>query len=223
MSGSSKKVLDLFCGKGGATRGYQLAGHHVVGVDLLDSAGYIGDDYCQGDAVAYALAHAREFDFVHASPPCQGFSTCTPDVHRAKYPDLITPIRRILTDAGVPFVIENVIPAIKAAPMKRHLVLCGEMFGLRVIRHRVFEFGNIPALLSPTHLPHNPGGTKGAGRRSRGTYSAEGYYFGVYGSGADRGSIREWQDAMEIDWMTQRHELAESIPPAYTRYIGERV
>lgn len=216
----TQKLLDLFCCAGGATRGYQNAGFSVTGVDLNARPSYCGDDFFQGDALAYARAYARNFDFIHASPPCQGLSTITPEENRGDYPELITPVREILLESGVPFVIENVVPAVNRGLLRKDLLLCGEMFGLRVIRHRVFEFGNGAEFKTLNHIKHQ-GNVKGAGRRSRGTYSSEGYYCGVYGVGTDKGTTEEWREAMGIDWMTDRHDLAESLPPAYTQYIGE--
>lgn len=214
------KLLDLFCCAGGATRGYQLAGFEVTGVDKDARPDYIGDHFVQSDALRYAESHASEFDFVHASPPCQLFSTATGDSHM-DYPNLIGPMREILDRSGVPYAIENVVPAERKGPMRRDLMLCGEMFGLRVVRHRIFEAGGWTPI-QPEHLKHR-GRTIGAGRRSRGTYSTDGYYYGVYGEGRDRGSVEEWRMAMGIDWMSDRHDLAEALPPAYTKFIGDQV
>jgi DNA (cytosine-5)-methyltransferase 1 len=216
-----RRLLDLCCGQGGATKGYQDAGFYVVGVDIDACRDYPGDEHHQCDALEFAAAHAHEYDFIHASPPCQGFSSATADEYRSQYPNLIPGIREILQPLGKPFVIENVVPAAKKAPMRRDLLLCGEMFGLRVVRHRIFEFGGGLEITQPFHRPHR-GAAKGSGRRSRGTYTTDGYYFGVYGEAADRGTIQEWRDAMGIDWMTARHDLAEALPPVYTRYITER-
>lgn len=51
----------------------------------------------------------------------------------------------------------------------------------------------------------------------------EGPYFAVYGDGGGKGTVAQWQSAMGIDWTDVRREIAEAIPPAYTRYIGEAV
>lgn len=211
-------VLDLYCGGGGATRGYQRSGFHVTGVDYFPQPEYCGDAFVQGDAIAYAIAHGHEFDFIHASCPCQGASTITADTARANYPNLIPATRRALLRSRQPFVIENVPPMERIGPMRRDLRLCGEMFGLRVVRHRIFEVGGwLPRQLKH---PEHVGTTRGAGRRSRGTYTTEGHYLPVYGNGGGKGDLAEWRMAMGIDWITDRHTLAEAIPPAYTQYIA---
>ena len=53
-------VLDLFCCRGGATRGYQDAGFYVVGVDHVDQPGYCGDDFVRADAIKFARAHGHK-------------------------------------------------------------------------------------------------------------------------------------------------------------------
>ena len=152
------------------------------------------------------------FDAIHASPPCQRFSTMTARWGRnAQHPDLIGPMRAMLRSAGVPYVIENV----PRAPLDDPVMLCGSMFGLgaqcyQLRRHRIFE-SNIaffaPASCSHTGQPLPVYGH--AGGRSR----RDGLRF----PGTDA-----WREGMGIDWMTGR-ELAESIPPAYTEFIGRKI
>lgn len=212
------RVLDLYCGGGGATKGLQRAGFHVTGVDFFNQPEYCGDDFILANAVQFALDHAHEYDFAWASPPCQGASTITPAAQRAKYRILISQTRKALMKARVPFAMENVPPMEKTGPMRSDLMLCGEMFGLRVVRHRIIECGGfLPQTLR--HVEH-VGPTKGAGRAVRGTYTTEGYYFPVYGTGGNKGTIEEWQSAMGIDWITDKVTLAEAIPPAYSQYIA---
>lgn len=207
-------MLDLFCGAGGATRGYQLAGFHVTGVDILPQANYIGDAFVQGDAVEYAIEHADEFDFVHASPPCQAHSALTKGTNQGYlYPELIGPTREVLLDKGVPFIIENV----GGADLRKDLMLCGEMFSLAVIRHRFFELHRV-TVVQPKHLKHRG---RVAGCRHGEWF--DGPYFAVYGQGGGKGSVPQWQDAMGIHWTDVRKEIAEAIPPAYTEYIGNNV
>lgn len=226
MSTDKPRVLDLFCCAGGATKGYQDAGFHVVGVDKDARPDYCGDEFHQGDAVDFAWEHAEEFDLVHASPPCQTFSTITPAHRRGNHLNLIPPTRAALIMSGVPFVIENVMPTVKAGELRMDVKLCGEMFGLKVIRHRAFELGRW-TMEQPKHLKHR-GLTKGAGRPARGRSKEERladktwYYYGVYGwgDGPVVNVVADWQMAMGIDWMTDRHDLAEALPPAYTELLG---
>jgi DNA (cytosine-5)-methyltransferase 1 len=109
-------------------------------------------------------------------------------------------------------VIENVA----GAPIRRDLVLCGEMFGLSVIRHRFFELGGWTAD-RPEHRKHRG---RVAGMRHGEWFT--GPYFAVYGDGGGKGSVAQWQEAMGIDWTDVRKEIAEAIPPAYTEFIGHR-
>lgn len=68
------RLLDLYCGAGGAARGYQLAGFHVTGVDNRPQPRYVGE-FHQGDALEFAATHGAEFDAIHASPPCHDHTT----------------------------------------------------------------------------------------------------------------------------------------------------
>jgi SAM-dependent methyltransferase len=126
-------LLDLCCGPGGATRGYQEAGFHVTGVDIKPQPNYCGDAFILADALEVPL---DGYDAIHASPPCPRYANVTrwrgdPEGH----PDLLGPIRQRLLSSGVPWVIENV----PHAPMRVDFLLCGSMFGLKVKRHRLFE------------------------------------------------------------------------------------
>lgn len=153
-----------------------------------------------------------DFAAIHASPPCQGY-TALKAVHGNEWPKLIEPVRELLDATGLPYVIENV----QGSPVRRDLVLCGEMFGLGVIRHRYFELGRWFAT-QPEHVPHR-GRVQGW---RHGTYY-DGPYLAVHGDGGGKGSVPEWQAAMGIDWTDVRHEIAEAIPPAYTEHIGAQL
>lgn len=199
------KMLDLFCGAGGAGVGLYRAGWDVVGVDISPQPSY-PFTFIQGDALTASL---DGFDAVWASPPCQAYSR-TQRIHGYSYPELIAPIREKLVASGLPYVIENV----PGAPLMLPITLCGEMFGLRVIRHRLFE-SNMP-LIQPEHRPHQ-GGT--GAHRGYSSFAA-GYYISVAGHNF---SAEDGKAAMGIAWMRNRHELAESIPPAYGEYIGRQL
>ena len=205
------RLLDLFCGAGGAAMGYHRGGFDVIGVDIAPQPNY-PFEFFQGDALEFAAEHGHRFDAIHASPPCQGYTALTA-VHGNTWPLLIAPVRDLLDSIGLPYVLENV----PGSPLRRDLTLCGEMFGLAVIRHRYFELGRWTAE-QPAHKPHRG---RVAGWRHGEWF--DGPYFAVYGEGGGKGSVPEWQAAMGIDWTADRREIAEAIPPAYTEFIGRRL
>jgi len=221
---SRPRILDLFCGLGGASMGYSRAGFDVVGVDLNPQPDY-PFDFVEADALEF-LADVRSgaFDLIHASPPCQAYLPISRQIQNRGYDQahhqlLTEPTRYALRAAGIPYVLEN--PAARA-----DIVLCGEMFGLSVLRHRRFEIAGWVAG-QPKHLPH-----RGRVRGWRhGTYY-DGPYVAVYGSGSKRGqgltrpsgggkaSLTECQAAMGIDWSNDLGSIHEAIPPAYAEWIG---
>lgn len=208
------RILDLFCGAGGAARGYQLAGFHVTGVDIRPQPRYAGDHFCQADVMEVGLeALLRElgpFDAVHASPPCQGYS----NLRKGDHPRLIEPVRELLIASGLPYVIENIQDAKPA--LRQPVRLCGSMFGLRVQRHRLFETSELPfGLLPPC--------AHGCNGRIHAYYGKGGA--NVQAAGRQpllRGSVEQAKEDMGIDWMTW-DELREAIPPAYTEWIGAQL
>jgi DNA (cytosine-5)-methyltransferase 1 len=232
---SRPRLVDLFCGAGGAAVGYHRAGFDVVGVDIRPQPRY-PFEFHQADATAVRL-HPFEssaggwaeidaaqpgnvlapvdtkivgFDAIHASPPCQRYSHITRTRHRAsvsEHPDLVDRVRTMLAGVGVPWVIENV----PGAPLSG-VLLCGSMFGIGVRRHRLFE--SSVGMLAPECA-----------------HARQGFAVPVYGhtgAGANRGrergygrtnTIEDWREAMGIDWMTVA-EITEAIPPAFTEWIG---
>src|SRR3972149_6341276 len=124
-------LLDLFCGAGGAARGYQRAGFYVVGVDIKPQPHYCGDEFYRADALTYPL---DGFDAIHASPPCQRYSWCALQKYRINHPDLIGAVRYELVKSGKPYIIENVAGARKL--LLNPIKLCGTMFDLPIWRHR---------------------------------------------------------------------------------------
>ena len=207
------RLLDLFCGAGGAGKGYMEAGFDVVGVDIAEQPEYPAS-FVQGDALEYLAAHGHEFDAIHASPPCQASSALTKGTNKGRqYVNLIPQTRSLLARFAVPTIIENV----QGADIRRDLVLCGEMFGLGVIRHRLFEVSGFAA------LPLAHGRHRGRVRGWRHGQYFDGPYLAVHGDGGGKGTVAEWQTAMGMPWVTNRKSIAEAIPPAYTRFIGGQV
>jgi len=207
-------LLDLFCGAGGAAKGYQRAGFYVVGVDIEPQPNYCGDEFIQADVMThFDDLMPRAFDAIHASPPCQRFSDLAHRNGNADdWPDLIAPVRELLRATGGPYVIENV----EGAPLIDPVTLCGTMFpGLRVLRHRLFE-SNVPIDVPP-HGKHPLVFTYDKRKAHYGKLDQDTSFVQVTGGG--NCSVANARDAMGIDWMT-KNELNEAIPPAYTEHIG---
>jgi DNA (cytosine-5)-methyltransferase 1 len=188
------RLLDLFCGAGGAAMGYHRAGFDVIGVDLNPQPRY-PFEFHQADAMTYPLGG---FDAIHASPPCQAFSVATQHA-RGDHADLLTPTRDRLLRQDAPWVIENV----PGAPLRVDVKLCGCMFGLgRLRRERWFETSwRMFDMRPPCHHPEPAITITTKGQPNRTGY-------------ADEAAA-----ALGIDWMNMR-ERGLAIPPAYTEHIG---
>lgn len=208
---SKLKLLDLFCGAGGASMGYAQAGFDVTGIDIKHGKRY-PYTYIRGDVRDYLHPEfLQQFDVITASPPCQTFSA-TQHLRNAQGKsttkvNMIPEVRTALIAAEKPYVIENV----PGAPLIYPVMVCGSAFGLKVRRHRLFE-SNLR--LSGTHCDHK----------------SQGKPVGIYGSMRDEipngghtaKTMAEANEAMGIDHMIWT-ELVEAIPPAYTSYIGMQI
>lgn len=205
------KLLDVCCGQGGAARGYADAGFDVTGVDIVDQPRY-PYRFLRADALDVLADDdfMSGFDAVHASFPCQEWSPLHALAPGKSYPKLIEPGRQLLNRWGGAWVIENVMTA--PLDKARSIVLCGEMFGLRTIRHRRFEPSPDLDLIAPPHLLPHRKPTATSRRRER---WEQGWHVSITG---DVGTYLG-PEAMGIDWMTG-NGLCEAIPPAYTRWVG---
>lgn len=232
------RLLDLFCKEGGAALGYARAGFEVVGIDIEPQSRY-PFEFHKADAMRVLsdleLAGIDRvlgsFEAIHASPPCQAYSV-TRHSHGKEHPDLVAPVRALLTAIGLPYVIENVV----GAPLVEPLELCGSMFGLEATdldgqrlylrRHRLFESnvllmapGSGCRCSEPRRAGLMCGGVYGAGpsNRSKAPWKGYGHRRGGY---TPPQSVRA--ELMGIDWMTQAG-LSQAIPPAYTEHIGSQL
>ncbi len=205
-------ILDLFCGVGGASAGYETAGHTITGIDINPQPNY-PYKFTQANVLDLDTDYIKEYDFIHASPPCQHSANITKGTNaylQDTYSNLYPIVKQILETAGVPYVIEN-------PDSRADITLCGEMFGLSVIRHRKFELGGWKTV-RPQHITH-----RGYVRGWRHGIWRDGPYLAAYGDGGGKASVEEMKSAMEIPWAQERKELTEAIPPAYTQWIGERI
>lgn len=216
------RIADLYCGAGGAAMGIyracEAAGVDclITGVDIEPQPRYPAfhnNDYArnisfvQGNALEFDLSG---FDAVWASPPCQAFTRSSTRSKRERHADLVPSTRDMLARSGLPYIIENVI----GAPLRPDAQLCGQAFGLRTYRHRIFE-SNI-LLLQPPHEKH-----------AHVTLPAIGVYqtFNkAYMISLVKHRFRtvDGRIAMGIGWMN-RDELAEAIPPAYSEFLWSQL
>jgi DNA (cytosine-5)-methyltransferase 1 len=203
------RVLDLFCCAGGAAMGLHQAwpDAEIFGVDIIPQPRY-PFNFMQGDALDASL---EGYDFIWASPPCQAYSIAGIKYRQQgkEYPDLISATRAKLEASGLPWVMENV----PGSPLVNAVVLCGSIFGLSVVRHRIFEANFHLGLVPPCqHGPetitvcgHGTPKWVADGRRKRGLIGNP--------------TIADKRKAMGIDW-TNRGELSQAVPPAYSRWIA---
>ena len=191
--------------------GYYRAGFDdITGVDNKPMPHY-PFRFIQADALEYLAEHGHEYDVIHASPPCQAYTIMRHANHmRKNHPDLVAEVRHALIQTGKTWVIENV----PGSPLIDPIMLCGLSFGLRIIRHRLFECSFF--MLMPVHITH-PQQKKVRGRVARGFLDTLKYVGFTTGS-----SIPAFTKAMGCDWMTPE-EGRQAIPPAYTEYIGKRI
>jgi DNA (cytosine-5)-methyltransferase 1 len=211
------KLLDLFSGAGGAAVGYCAAGFEVVGVDRVMQRRY-PYQFVRAD-VFHMIgfdSFLQPFSAVHASPPCQAYSTATAD--KTGRDRLISQVRDRLTELGMPYVIENVAGA--RTELVNPLRLCGSAFGLDLRRHRYFET-NWPCVGTPCNhdwqLPRFRSLDMSRVRQGR-----LATVVGVHGKMNYSGEATLRRQAMGIDWMTDQ-ELVEAIPPPYTEFIGRQL
>ncbi len=209
------RALDLFSCAGGATKGLQRAGFHVTGVDIKAQPRYCGDEFHQADALTFPL---DGFDFIWASPPCQGYTAMRHAPGAKGAPLLIDAVRNRLETSDALWSIENVEES--RWSMRDPMLLCGSMFelgaqGCRTQRHRLFETSFPIRKPLCSHDSRPVVGVYGGHARRRAA------------SAGGRGTRDVWEGghkaaasaALGIDWMTLA-EMSEAIPPIYAEFIG---
>jgi DNA (cytosine-5)-methyltransferase 1 len=215
-------ILDLFCGGGGAAEGYLRAfpDAEIVGVDIADHAENYPGTFVKLDALDYLRRYGSMFDLIHASPPCQSYSPHVTSrssqwvpTKGKDEPALIGAVRDLLLEVGKPYVIENVMGARKE--LRSPALLCGSMFGLPIARHRLFET-SFPVRL----MPHAK--CSGIAKQYAAAKGWEYRDMSVTGKGRREGTTGRWMEVMGITHAMTQSEIAESIPPAYTAWVGRQ-
>ena len=218
------RILDLFCCEGGAAVGYHRAGFEVVGVDLEQRfAKRYPFEFHAADALEFVKAHGHEFDAIHASPPCQAYTRGNAG-RVTSWPRLIEPVRELLVQTGLPYVIENVKDA--GPELVSPVGLCGCMFGLatedtdgvRIHLQRLRLFETSWGLTAPGPCDHSDhewvAGAYGGARRDK--YEAKYVRKGGYVP-RDKAVVKR---LLGIEHDMTWNGLYESVPPAYTEWIG---
>jgi DNA (cytosine-5)-methyltransferase 1 len=211
------KVLDICCCGGGSASGLKEAypDAEIIGIDIIPQPDY-PFKFIQMDVKDLTVEFINGFDFAWASVPCQRYSRGGNPESRKRYPDLVASVRDILIKSGIPFVMENV----PQAPLRKDLFLCGEMFGLKVIRHRIFEIHGFVCKQPPIRCKEHKG------KVVNGEYImvCRGGRPGCYGDKEKRNRLKaptlgQAKEAMGIEHITNFNTIAEAIPPAYAKYI----
>lgn len=210
-----KRALDLFCKAGGASRGLQLAGYHVTGVDIKPQPRYCGDEFIQADAMKFPL---DGYDFIWASPSCQGHTEMNNDKSKWDQSQLGSVIRRLKKHGGR-WAVENVMGARRVMGPDA-VCLCGSAFGLGANYKGKFYQLQRHRLVLASYPIQAPGCAH--------TEPVVGVYGGHARCRAANHGGRRTSDpwdhmamaskAMGINWMTLG-ELSEAIPPVYSNYV----
>lgn len=154
-----KTMVDLFCGRGGWSKGFIAEGWNCIGLDLFPQPLYPGQFIQIDIAQTLELPHA---DFYCCSSPCEQFSIhCMKHFHKnPKWPwlgiSLFNHSHWLLEQTGKPFIMEN--------------VRCAEKFVGRSVNHfgPFYVWGNsVPALMPPESFKVNKNLYIGTGSQTK--------------------------------------------------------
>ncbi|MES2394993.1 MAG: DNA cytosine methyltransferase [Bacteroidota bacterium] len=200
------KLLDLFSCGGMGAEGYIRSGFDCIGVDKDYHKNYPSQMHVC-DVFDFLQSYKLNYDAIHASPPCQGYSKLK---HFSKQNTglHIEEIRELLIETNKPYVIENV----PGSTLKNYIKLNGTMFGHKYVKERWFE-SNV-FLMAPPKIP-----IKGKcfipsyGVGPTGYISLIGNNFNKAKALYELGTSRNYNIK----------EISEGIPPVYTEFIGHQL
>jgi len=204
---------------GGSAKGFEKYTDSIVGIDISPQS-YYPYEFVQSDVFDLPMEFFEDFDFIWSSPPCQAYCYGTKWKRNEgkEYPDLADKTRQLLKNTGKPFVMENV----PGSPLRKDLILCGDMWDMKIIRHRIFEIEgfHVPQLKHRKHKGFVGSGEKigvfnASKQRKRFIKNNPKYTI----AGHQDGTLKQWQDAMEINWVKDKSHLSQCVPPRYSEYI----
>lgn len=201
------KMLDLFCGEGLAAWGYWRSGRfsEIVGIDSDPKhRGRYSFDLITGDALHLTYEFLWQFDFIHASPPCQGYSKITPD--QSIHPRLIAATHQMLWASGLPYVIENVEGS--GQELRPNFVADGTAFGLPMKRRRYFHLSWLKEperMLSSAPATYSP----------HGKFASRDRLIDMFG-------LRDYVNKNRMSYLTVEG-IEQGIPPSFTHHIAQKL
>lgn len=224
------RLLDWYCGQGGAAKGYVDANFQVIGMDHVPQPHYPYPMFVV-DCMEPPQLLLDWADVHHASPPCQFGSEVTPIDKRGRHPNLIPMTRELLRATGKPYTMENV-RRVSAKHFIDPVYLTGTMFDMHVVdsrgrrfdlsRTRGFETNwplTAPWDIGPLHPVANVFGNHF--RVRSGEFRTEGGTDRTVDlPGEDRAALA--RDLMEMPWATMAG-MSEAVPPPFCEEIGRQL
>ncbi len=223
-------MLDLCSCAGVGADGYVRAGFRVTCLDEDAKAlRWCPWETVQRDALDALRDRVvmAQFDFVHASFPCQLFSATrqlaiAQGKGQGKAIDLLTPGLELLRELDIPWVVENV-PRSPVKDMAGAVQMCGSAFGLKVQRHRWFAASD-EVKLTGTECCHAEAFDvdEVSGKpRPWGVYYAKGDE--IPSGGRTCKTLEHGMECMGVGRRMPWEYLREGLPPVYTEMIGRQV
>jgi DNA (cytosine-5)-methyltransferase 1 len=142
------RALDLFCGAGGLSLGFKMAGFRVTGVDISEAAKKTFELNQIGDFKTVDLSKEMvegDFDIVLGGPPCKPWATVNTVRRDSRHPDyrlLVSFFEHVELLKPKAFMMENV-PALGSTPIFRKMLAKMDQAGysVRAENIRYSEFG----------------------------------------------------------------------------------
>lgn len=211
-------ALIVYSGQAGEAGGYVRAGWDVICTDI-EKQPRCPFPFVRMAALDAIAKYGHMVQLIAGGPVCKAYSK-TARIHAAGHPEQIPETRAAMVATGKPYVIENVEDA--GPELIDPVMLCGQTFGLRTYRHRLFE-SNIPlkrpAPPTPQVAPEACGFDHLSPLAKMGRPIKDGEFYHAVGNFSGVELVRR---DMGVPWMS-REGINQCIPPAYSEYIGRQI